>query len=150
MWADIGKKFAYSIAEWCELTGFGRTFTYGEIARGKLKARKAGGRTVILDPDAKDYLFKLPLLAHVETQEGVDVRSAEPASDLSPIKGDGIDVARNPQSDCSSEIVQQAPRQRRDETSIINGSPVASTPKEEEGNERTQKETRRHRSSGSE
>lgn len=37
-----------------------RTFLYGEIGRGRLKARKAGRRTVILRADLGAFLQSLP------------------------------------------------------------------------------------------
>ncbi len=42
---------------------FGRTFLYAEIAAGRLKARKAGRSTIILDTDWEEFLSSLPLVA---------------------------------------------------------------------------------------
>ena len=40
----------------------GRTKTYEEINAGRLKARKAGRRTIIADDDAEEWLSNLPAL----------------------------------------------------------------------------------------
>jgi len=47
---------------------FGKTFLYGEIAAGRLKARKAGRATVILEEDWIAFLASLPLVG--ERSEG--------------------------------------------------------------------------------
>jgi hypothetical protein len=52
---------AHSIADTCRITSMGRTPIYEEIRRGRLKARKAGRRTVILDSDLREWLASLPL-----------------------------------------------------------------------------------------
>jgi excisionase family DNA binding protein len=41
------KKLAYSIREACEASSLGRTTIYAHIGRGRLKAVRVGGRTVI-------------------------------------------------------------------------------------------------------
>ena len=51
---------AYSIAEAAHITGRGRSTIYELIAAGRLKARKLGSRTVILDADLTDFLNSLP------------------------------------------------------------------------------------------
>lgn len=38
----------------------GRTKVYDEIRKGRLRARKIGRRTIILDADLKDWLASLP------------------------------------------------------------------------------------------
>lgn len=53
---------AHSIADVSRITSIGRTPLYEEIKRGKLKARKAGRRTVILDEDLRAWLASLPNL----------------------------------------------------------------------------------------
>jgi hypothetical protein len=47
---------ALSIAQFCAMTSFGKTFVYAEIKSGRLPVRRRGGRTVILMEDAKRYL----------------------------------------------------------------------------------------------
>lgn len=63
MSASLSDKFAFTIPEFTHISGFGRTFTYGEIKAGRLKVRKAGRRTIILRDDALSYLNSLPELA---------------------------------------------------------------------------------------
>lgn len=53
---------AYSIDEFCECTGIGRSLVYEEIKAGRLIARKARGRTLILPIDGKNYLLSLPTI----------------------------------------------------------------------------------------
>ncbi len=54
---------AHSVEESAEIAGLGRSFLYEEIRAGRLVARKAKGRTLILHPDLVDYLSRLPRLA---------------------------------------------------------------------------------------
>lgn len=56
-------KLAYSIPEFAGIAGLGRTFIYEEIKSGRLKVRKAGRRSIILQDDALAYLNSLPELA---------------------------------------------------------------------------------------
>ena len=42
-------------------TGLGRTFLFGEIRLGRLKAVKAGRRTLVRDDDLRAYLGALPV-----------------------------------------------------------------------------------------
>jgi len=42
-------------------TGLGRTFIFGEIRLGRLKAVKAGRRTLVRDQDLRAYLEALPV-----------------------------------------------------------------------------------------
>ena len=51
---------AFSLAEFCERYGPGRTTAYQEIKEGRLRARKIGKRTVITADDAEDWLRHLP------------------------------------------------------------------------------------------
>ena len=60
--AVSGAKLAYSVEEFGAVAGLGRTKLYAEIAAGRLRARKAGKRTVILAEDGRDYLASLPEL----------------------------------------------------------------------------------------
>jgi hypothetical protein len=47
---DAPLQLAYTIPDVEKQSGVGRTLIYGEIAAGRLKARKVGRRTVILGP----------------------------------------------------------------------------------------------------
>jgi excisionase family DNA binding protein len=51
---------AHSIPEAAKIAGVGRSFLYEEIRAGRLIARKARGRTLILHRDLVDYLSDLP------------------------------------------------------------------------------------------
>jgi excisionase family DNA binding protein len=54
-----GRK-AWSIAEAAALSGLSRDFFYGEIRSGRLVARKAGRRTLIIQEDLEKFLAGLP------------------------------------------------------------------------------------------
>ena len=51
---------AHTIDWVCEDSTVGRTKVYSEIKVGRLKARKVGKRTIILDPDYRAWLAALP------------------------------------------------------------------------------------------
>ena len=53
---------AFSIKGFCNLYSLGRTFAYGEIKSGKLRAVKCGTRTLILRRDAEAWARSLPAL----------------------------------------------------------------------------------------
>ena len=52
--------YAHTIPDVEKRAGIGRTLVYSEIAAGRLKARKVGRRTVILDADLQAWLKALP------------------------------------------------------------------------------------------
>lgn len=52
---------AYSVEAFCELYHVGRTYAYAEIKAGRLRARKAGRRTIVLAPDAEAWANALPV-----------------------------------------------------------------------------------------
>jgi hypothetical protein len=52
-----------SIPQFCERYGVGRTKAYEEIKAKRLRARKAGKRTIIRDDDAEDWFQHLPEVA---------------------------------------------------------------------------------------
>ena len=58
-----GRRAAYTIKEVCALTGLGRDGVYRAINEGRLRARKFGKRTLILDPDLYGFLESLPTLS---------------------------------------------------------------------------------------
>jgi hypothetical protein len=58
---------AMSIRAFCERYDIGRTSVYVEISAGRLRARKAGRRTIITADDAEEWLSRLPVL-----QEALD------------------------------------------------------------------------------
>ena len=53
---------AFSIPEFCRRYGIGRTNAYQEIAAGRLRAVKAGRRTLITHEAAEAWLASLPEL----------------------------------------------------------------------------------------
>jgi len=53
---------AFSIGEFSQAYGVGRTKIYEEIKSGRLRARKVGKRTVIIDDDAEAWFSRLPVL----------------------------------------------------------------------------------------
>jgi excisionase family DNA binding protein len=53
---------AYSIAETLALTGLGRDKLYRLINEGRLPARKAGRRTLVLATDLQRFLETLPTI----------------------------------------------------------------------------------------
>jgi hypothetical protein len=54
-----------SIRAFCETYDIGRTKVYAEISAGRLKARKAGTRTIIGDDDAEEWWRSLPAIKQV-------------------------------------------------------------------------------------
>ena len=54
-------RLAHNIDEVSDVSGSGRTKIYEEIKAGRLKARKLGRRTLVLDHDLRDWLNSLPL-----------------------------------------------------------------------------------------
>lgn len=50
----------FSVDEFCEWAGIGRTKAYAEMKAGKLPAKKVGRRTIILKPDAEQWRNSLP------------------------------------------------------------------------------------------
>jgi hypothetical protein len=60
--AGLGPTLARSVDDFAMAIGIGRTTLYAEIAAGRLKARKVGKRTVILDEDGRAFLASLPEL----------------------------------------------------------------------------------------
>jgi excisionase family DNA binding protein len=52
---------AYSVEEAGQRANIGRTAVFAAVKSGKLKARKIGRRTVVLDSDLRDWLKNLPV-----------------------------------------------------------------------------------------
>jgi excisionase family DNA binding protein len=53
-------KLAYSIEEFTDVTGLGRTAVFDAIKTGRLRAKKSGRRTLILKEHADQFLRSLP------------------------------------------------------------------------------------------
>ena len=58
----VESKLAHSIPEAAAVADVGRSTIYEEINSGRLIARKARGRTVILREDLKEWLAALPIM----------------------------------------------------------------------------------------
>jgi excisionase family DNA binding protein len=70
------RRLAYSIKELCEATGLGRTLVYDEINSGRLRAQKAGSRTIVTDNELRRYLRSRPRRApHAKQQENAAASS---------------------------------------------------------------------------
>ncbi len=54
---------AMGVEAFCDRDDIGRTLAYAEIAAGRLRARKVGRRTIILDDDADAWAQGLPVSA---------------------------------------------------------------------------------------
>jgi RNA polymerase-binding transcription factor DksA len=54
------QKRGFSVEAVCGAYGICRSLAYVEIREGRLKARKAGRRTIIAAEDAEDWFAKLP------------------------------------------------------------------------------------------
>lgn len=54
------RRRAMCFEAFCDKYGIGRTKAYEEINAGRLKARKCGRRTIILEDDAENWLDSLP------------------------------------------------------------------------------------------
>ncbi len=54
------EKTVFSVNEFCQQAGIGRTKLYQEIADGKLIARKCGRRTIIPVSELSKWLESLP------------------------------------------------------------------------------------------
>jgi hypothetical protein len=54
------QKRGFSINAFCEAYDICRSLAYVEIREGRLKARKAGRRTIIAADDAEDWFSRLP------------------------------------------------------------------------------------------
>lgn len=57
-------RIAYTYRQAAEVTGLSVRFLQGEVAAGRLRARKAGGRTIVGHTDLLDWIERLPDAAH--------------------------------------------------------------------------------------
>jgi excisionase family DNA binding protein len=55
----------FSIQEFSQVYGLGRTKVYEELKSGRMRGRKIGRRTIITEDDAEDWLRRLPLISAV-------------------------------------------------------------------------------------
>ncbi len=54
------ERAAHSIKEFCDLVGIGRSRVYEEIRLGRIRALKAGRRTLIPNTEIAAWLSRLP------------------------------------------------------------------------------------------
>jgi len=54
---------AYTVDEFCQRYGIGRTAFYSELSAGRLRAKKCGSRTLIPRAEARRWFENLPSLA---------------------------------------------------------------------------------------
>ncbi|MEP0940238.1 MAG: DNA-binding protein [Rhizobiaceae bacterium] len=57
------QKQAFTVAEFTECYGLGRTKFYEEVKAGRLRIRKVGKRSLISASDAKEWFDSLPVAA---------------------------------------------------------------------------------------
>jgi hypothetical protein len=62
-------KLAHSIRELADNGPIGRSSIYNQIAAGRLRARKIGRRTVILDEDWRAFLANTPVVAPAKSAD---------------------------------------------------------------------------------
>lgn len=60
----VERKLAFTISDLVQLGPNSRTQIFEEIKQGRLKARRCGRRTVVLNEDYAAYLKALPILDH--------------------------------------------------------------------------------------
>ncbi len=58
--ATEADRLAYSINDFAEKSGIGRTTAYAEISVGRLRAKKLGSRTLIPADVARAFIASLP------------------------------------------------------------------------------------------
>lgn len=63
------QKISYTISEFCEAAGIGRTRAYQEISEGRLRTVKCGSRTLVAADEAHAWLDRLKS----ESREARDV-----------------------------------------------------------------------------
>jgi hypothetical protein len=83
--ADFSK-LAFSIRELANKGPIGRSSIYNQIAAGRLRARKIGRRTVILDEDWRAFLESTPVIAPAK-------RADEPSDTIAPLRPRGRPTA---------------------------------------------------------
>ena len=72
-------KIAYSIPAFCAACSVGRTFVYQEIKAGRLRAVKAGRRTLIDAAEARRWLSALQRITVPDGASEVDRNPTAPA-----------------------------------------------------------------------
>jgi excisionase family DNA binding protein len=60
--ADLSRREAFAVSEFCERYGIGRDTFYQEVRRGRLRAVKLGSKTIVLRTDAEAWVATMPPL----------------------------------------------------------------------------------------
>ena len=82
--ATTVSSLAYSIPKAAKAANLGRSTLYQEIADGRLIARKARGRTIVLHKDLMAYLSSLPRAACAEGEVEAPDESSEEEPEKPP------------------------------------------------------------------
>lgn len=61
-----------TVAQFCRAVGIGKTFFYEELRAGRIKARKAGAKTLIPVTECQEYLARLPAAAFDDVSASAD------------------------------------------------------------------------------
>lgn len=69
------ERLAYTIKEFMARASVGRSFVYEEIAAGRLRAVKAGRKTLILEEDARAWFATLPSMESQSKQAFLNRRA---------------------------------------------------------------------------
>ena len=60
--ADLSRREAFAVSEFCARYGICREAFYQEVRRGRLRAVKLGAKTVVLRADADAWVATMPAL----------------------------------------------------------------------------------------
>ena len=60
--ADLSRREAFAVSEFCDRYGICRDTFYQEVRRGRLRARKLGMKTIVLRADADAWVATMPAL----------------------------------------------------------------------------------------
>jgi hypothetical protein len=85
---------AFSMDQFCEYAGIGKTKAYAEAKSDRLELRKIGSKTVVFRSEAERWLRSLP------TATEINAKSAKPRRSTS-------DVATNPPARAGSNVRHQ-------------------------------------------
>lgn len=66
---ELKERGAWSPQSFCKWADIGMTTFYEEVKAGRLRIKKLGVRTLVLDEDARAWLNSLPDAASVKTRE---------------------------------------------------------------------------------
>lgn len=84
------KALAVSIEEAARLAGVGRGYLYQQISQGRLRARKAGRRTLIALADLAAWVEALPTFAKSDLSDPRPTSTADVTGTLTTPNGNGF------------------------------------------------------------